>query len=206
MLVSLADMKTYLGLSSNTYDAFLTEQLQLTSDAVEAYCGRKFEAATYTQTFYRDDQYAPIKNLTLFHYPLNSITSVEEDAIAITEYRVSKPTSVLVNTDGWFNTGKVLEVVYNAGYSVIPSILQSVVKSVVEERYNKKVSGVALNFGSDVQRVSIPGTISIDFDYSLSANDRKTSYGMILGNYINMLDGYRSERVITGTGKITYVD
>jgi hypothetical protein len=77
--------------------------------------------------------------------------------------------------------------------------------SIIEERYNKKKSGISLNFGSDVQRVSIAGTISVDFDYSLQSNERVSAYGTILGNYINVLDQYRSERVLTGSGMITYV-
>ena len=205
MLVSLADMKTYLGITGTTWDAFLTEQLQLVSDTVEAYCGRKFESATYVQTFYSDDYTYPVKDIPLFHYPVTSIVSVEEDTTAITDFRIHGPTGTITNTCGWFNSGKELAVEYVAGFSTIPTVIQSVVKSIVEERYNKKTSGVALNFGSDVQRISIPGTISIDFDYSLSGNDRKTAYGMVLGNYVNMLDGYRSERVVVGSGDLKYV-
>ncbi len=39
MLVSLADMKTYLGIGDASYDDFLTEQLVLFSSAIEGYCG-----------------------------------------------------------------------------------------------------------------------------------------------------------------------
>ena len=74
------------------------------------------------------------------------------------------------------------------------------------ERYNKKSSGVDLNFGSDVQRVSIPGAISIDFDYSLSNNERKSAYGVILGSNSNILDDWRSERSVIGSGKLEYVE
>ena len=69
--------------------------------------------------------------------------------------------------------------------------------TVVDER-NNKINNIAPNFGSNVQRLSIPGTMSIDFDYTLQANERSSSFGMFLGNYINVVDYYRSERVAIG--------
>jgi len=84
--------------------------------------------------------------------------------------------------------------------------VRSVVYSLVEERYNKKLNGVNLNFGSDIQSVSIAGTISVQFDYSLESNTRKIGMGTILGNYVNVLDKYRSERVISGSGRLAYVE
>jgi len=98
-----------------------------------------------------------------------------------------------------------LEVEYTAGYSDIPSVIEDVVFNVVEQRYNKKASGVALSFGNDVQRVSIPGVMSVDFDYTLQANERQSKYGMILGNYGNVLDPWRSERALIGEIKDNYV-
>jgi len=93
-----------------------------------------------------------------------------------------------------------------AGYATIPTIILTVLDSLVQERYNKKVAGVDLNFGSDVQRVSIPGTISIDFDYSLSNNERKSSYGSIIGSYANILDDWRSERSVVGNSTLQFVE
>ena len=88
----------------------------------------------------------------------------------------------------------------------MPTTIQYVVKAIVEERYNKKLSGVSLNFGSDVQRISIPGTISIDFDYTLTSNDRVNAFGNLLGSYLNLLDFYRSERAILGASRLNYVN
>lgn len=210
MLVTLADMKTYLGISDNTYDTFLTEQLEVISEAVEGYCGRKFLEASWEETFYRDEFERNVKTHELFHYPVSAITAVEADGIVIDEeeYRLHKPTGVISRTQGIF--GDALEdlvITYTAGfpYASLPKPLTSVVKSLVEERYNKKKSGVALNFGSDVQRVSIPGSISIDFDYSLNSNERKSAFGTLIGNFGNTLDNYRSDRAIADAGRISYV-
>lgn len=223
MLVTLIDMKAYLGIPELTtdYDAFLTEQIILISSAVENYCGRKFTETSYTQTFHIEDIYSErIESaLYLYHYPTTNITSVVESisgddtTLGTSEYRSHAPTSALYrllsgSKSTWLSGGDAtsyVEVVFEAGYATIPPEIDSVVKSLVAERYAKKSSGVELGFGNDVQRVSIPGTISIDFDYSLQTNERKNAFGMLIGNYGNVLDFFRSERAIIGTIKENYV-
>lgn len=209
MLITLAQMKTYLGISGTDKDDFLTLQIQIVSDAIQGYCGRIFEAANYIQTFYGDD-FGPgrLKSLFLFHYPVNSIDLIEVDGEEIEDdWRIHKPSGLLTRRCGFFGySGEAMEITYNAGFATLPPALASVVYSLVEERYNKSIAGVGLNFGSDVQRVSIPGTISVDFDYTLTNNDRVTAYGVILGSYVNILDSYRSERVIVGSGSVKYVE
>ncbi len=208
MLVTLAEMKTYLGLSVTTYDAFLTEQINIISAAIEGYTGRKLNSTAYVQKFYADEYDRTKKYLETFQYPLITVTYVKEAGVTVdsSEYRVQLPwgriTKPFVN---FFANCEDVEISYTAGYATIPLEIKSVVYSLVEEKYNRKLSGIPLNFGQDVQRVAIPGTISVDFDYSLNSNERKNKYGTILGSYLNIIDPYRSERVIVGPGRITYV-
>ena len=180
MLVDLNTMKDYLDIVSNDYDVFLTQQITLVSEAIEGYCGRKFEQANYVQTFYIQDYLnTPQKELYTFHYPIIGTPVVEDvDDNPVDDFRVQKDLGLLILDDDYFlrYTRQLVEVTYTAGYAVIPATIQSVVFDLVEARYNKKKSGVALNFGTDVQRVSIPGVISIDFDYTLTLNDRKNKY------------------------------
>lgn len=221
-LVTLDDMKTYLGipLPDTAYDVFLQQQLDIISASIEGYCGRKFAQATYTQVFEAQDMptNTNVSYLHMYHYPTISITSVKEkldtDETVVTTYTNHQPTGKIYKTDdsngreNWFqeygNTSQV-EIVYDAGYATTPLPIQDVVYAIVEQRYNKKISGIAISFGDDVQRISIPGVMSIDFDYTLQANERKSAYGMILGNYSNVLDQYRSERAIIGTIRENYV-
>lgn len=225
MLVTLADMKSYLGITASTYDSFLTSQLNLISSAIENYCGRVFTSSSYTQTFYKADfqDVSPIKKIDLYHYPVTAIASVTEietsggvDTETIldsSEYRLHSLSGSLKKIDDgytryWFSDIGInsrIEIEFTAGFSTIPYEIQEVTKSLVEERYNKYINGVDLSFGPDVQRISIPGTISIDYDYSLQANDRKSKFGMIIGNYANVLDFYRSERAIIGSVREAYV-
>lgn len=224
MLVSLADMKSYLGIADASYDAFLTEQLTLISSAVENYCGRKFADTNYTQTYYISDFTEPsITKLTTYHFPIVSITHIKEiitsggvdaeTSLATSDYRIRNDRGMIHRVDSgayrpWFadiSGDARIEINYNAGYASTPVEIDAVVKSLVEERYNKKKSGIELNFGTDVQRISIPGTLSIDFDYTLQANERKVKFGVLLGNYVNVLDHFRSERVIIGSVEENYV-
>ena len=207
MLDTLSNVKSRLGITDTTYDNFITQQIILISDAIEGYCRRKFLEADYEQTFYRGD-YSPSKMLELFHFPVSTITSIEEDGVAVdpTAYRLNKPTGRLIRTDGTFFYSEETVVTYTAGLTACPSPILSVLDNLVQERYNKKTSGVDLNFGSDVQRISIPGAISIDFDYTLNNNDRKAAFGVILGSNLNILDNYRSERAVLGEGKLIYVE
>ena len=86
MLVSLADMKTYLGESTADYDTFLTQQISIISEAIEGYCGRKFNEATYVETYYLEDILSDNRDyprdLPVYHYPINSITDVTDVPIA----------------------------------------------------------------------------------------------------------------------------
>lgn len=204
MLVTLSDLKAYLGEATTTYDTFLTEQIGFFSDAIETYCGRKLLSASYVQTFYKQDYNIPQKNLLTYHYPLTAITHVKEDTVAITNYRAHTPTGTLTSDQYFLQCADILEISYTAGFATLPSPIRYAIYGLCEGVYNKRKSGVALNFGSDVQRISIPGTISIDFDYTLTANDRKNAFGNMLGSYLNVIDAYRSERSI-GSGTIAYV-
>lgn len=217
MLVTLDEMKTYLGIAliNTTYDAFLTQQIELISQTIEAYCRRNFASASYVQTFYKEEI---IKNeivldtLHLWQFPLISVTSVKEidndnNETLITDYRENKSLAWLIKSryTHFFQNGDKIEVAYTSGFATIPAPIQNAVYSLVQERYNKKINGIDLNFGSDVQSISIPGTISVAYDYSLQDNERKTAFGSILGKYVNSLDYYRSERVITGRSELIYI-
>ncbi len=220
MLVTLSEIKSYLNVTVTDHDTFLTEQGNLISDIIEAYCRRSFSPKTYEQSYFRND-YRLSQMLQTFHYPLLSVASIVEDGVTLdpTLYRVHKPSGNILQTapfgfgagfaygpgvGGFFRAIETV-VTYDSGLATIPSAIKASVFQLVEERYNKRISGVALNFGREVQRIAIPGAISVDFDFSLKYDDRKIPFGVILGNTVNMLDYYRSDRAILGSGRLTYV-
>lgn len=205
MLATLVEVKSYLGETTTDNDAFLTLQTQIVSDAIEEYCNRKFLKASYVETFYN----AP-STLPLFQYPIISLASVEEidgsgNKTPLSEYRHHNPSGIITKSFGSF-IGRDLEVTYEAGFDVLPPLIKAVLFGILQERYNKKKSGISLDFGADVQRISIPGTISIDFDFSLENNTRKSHLGVILGNNANILDVFRSDRSVIGNVRLAYVN
>jgi hypothetical protein len=209
MLVTLADVKSFLGESGNTFDSFLTEQINLISDAIEQYCGRKFLTATYKQTYYSKDYKPAPLQLQMYHYPVKTLTSLKQDGVLTVDgFRLHKATGTLISDFRFLNSEDEIEVIYDAGYdqAEIPTPLKNVVYSLVEEKYNRKKSGLSLNFGNDVQRISVAGTMSIDFDYSLNNNDRSNAFGSILGAHLNVVDAYRSDRRIIGSGTLAFVE
>lgn len=228
MLVSLSDMKDFLGETTTTYDAFLTTQIETISEAIEGYCNRVFGSTSYTQTYYGEDYNQDLDSnyFYTYHYPVTSISQIREiqkcddgsediTTLTIDEFLLKPNTGKLFKTyvsglrRSWFSEygyyASRVEVTYSAGYATIPSVIQDVVYNLVEQRYNKKINNIAINFGNDVQRISVPGVMSIDFDYTLQSNERASKFGMILGNYSNVLDPYRSERALVGEIKENYV-
>lgn len=203
MIVTLVEMKAYLNELTTDYDVFLTQQLAVVNNAIENYCGRKFDPTTYTQTFYRDDiGQDSVSELFTFHYPVSLVTSAtDENGEVYTDIRLRGEKGQLVLQESnrkqkWFFGYEKLTVVYDAGYTTMPPELQQVVYSIVAEAYNKQRNGIDVGFGNDVQRVSIAGVMSVDFDYTLQPNERSSAFGMIIGNWSNVLDFYRSERAI----------
>lgn len=204
-LDTLANVKSRLGVTTDADDTFIQQQIDMISDVIEAYCRRKFLTDDYVQTFYGDET-CPSASMELFHFPVQAIASLEEDGEALNpvEYRLHPPTGSVRRLYYNFFWATETVVTYTAGYDTCPSPILAVLDALVGERYNKKKAGVDLNFGTDVQRVSIPGAISIDFDYTLTSNERSSAYGSILGNYANVLDDWRSERAVIGSNKLEY--
>jgi len=211
-LVTLDSVKTYLGIDpmDTTQDDFLNSEIALFDETVQNYCNRIFEVNTYTETIYYDDFKDSFEHY-LYHHPISTITSVTEKAPNATdevqEYRINKRTGGLVVVDDYgkkkrlftnYVIGAYLEIVYDAGYATVPMEIQESIKALIQQRYNRRQSGVDLNFGNNVQRISIPGVMGIDFDYTLNSNERQNKYGMLLGDYLNVFDNYRSERTVIG--------
>lgn len=199
LLVTLTDMKTYLGEGTTTYDTFLTDRLTVASAAVEGYCARKFTQKTYLQTFYRKDFKTAPKKLSLFHYPVTEITEIQEDGDNITEYRLQKERGLIISDSLFMSITDVLTVKFKGGYlyADIPTIVKQTVKNIVKQDYDKKINGLDIDVGKDIQRISMVGVISFDFDYSKSMSERDEAFGEIIGSNANLLDVFRTERTIS---------
>lgn len=123
-----------LGVPLRQYeDAYITEQIEAATAAVEDFCERVFAEETFTEVF-RGDGTA---TFLLPQYPLVGITSLTETTIGTdpveTEYDLSHLIRTTVNDscgrlelDGSgefsaFSPAALYEVVYTAGYDPIPA-------------------------------------------------------------------------------------
>lgn len=132
--MAIVDFKTakgFLKITSPTEDeeVILKALVDEISEAVEDYCGRKFESATFTQ----DYNGSGTRNLMLRQFPIISVTTVtrtKADAadtqvvVASTEYNIHADAGILqmhpVNYSDsavWIKGDMNYEIVYVAGYA-----------------------------------------------------------------------------------------
>jgi len=149
-LVSLIDMKAYLGIADASEDTYLTSELDMFTETIEHYCNRKFEIASYTERIYHKDFYNT-RDHYLYHFPVSSITSATEKALDESDVVLNtllnkKLGKINILDDGEYftklfnNTGSngYIEFIYEAGYASVPHEIQESVKQLVQARYNKR--------------------------------------------------------------------
>lgn len=99
--------------------------INLISDRIEYWCGRKFKEATYTDEKYdgNGDNY-----LFLNQYPITEFTEIKRDNTAIpsSNYKVYKNQGYLLKETYWTSGYQNLKATYKAGYATIPPALASV--------------------------------------------------------------------------------
>lgn len=149
-LTDLASVKESLGIASSdtTKDNLIKRKINQATRAIEAYCGRRFQATSYTQVEYSATQ---TDELVLRQRPVISFTSLEiRDAglninnwetVDSQIYFVHSNAGVidlLFNTVGRWNRYRVT---YSAGYQTIPEDLAEACASLATFYYNT-ASGV----------------------------------------------------------------
>lgn len=143
-LFALADLKTILAITSTGEDARLT----LIKDAVEAwakrYCGRDFLVTTYTEYQDGDDS----QSVRLDQRPIISITSINSDPARLFTDASLIPSSdfildpkaqrlgfIELLTYKFLRGFKSTKIVYQAGYSVIPTDLSMALKMIAAKQF-----------------------------------------------------------------------
>ena len=131
-IVSLADAKDHLNITSTTGDEELRRFIGVASAACENYTGRTWRRTTYTETL--DGGSAAV---VLAHPPVLSVTTVTENGatVAASGYSVST-TGVVARVSGygltsWYPGYRNVSVTYVAGAAVVPdSITHGVLEMV----------------------------------------------------------------------------
>lgn len=116
-LTTVANLKAWLGISTDTADAQLQRLVTAVSVGIQAWLGRDLKAAQRTETF--DGSGSDL--LLLRQAPVASVARVTVDGREVppTAYRAT-PTA-LVRVNGWWPAGwGNVVVIYTAGYDPIP--------------------------------------------------------------------------------------
>lgn len=144
-LLSLANLKVYLQITSAGSDAILTDIKDFVEDWAKGYVGRDLLVTSYTR--YRDGDGTAI--LHLDHYPITAITSIHSDPTRgyDSSTEIVAANIITNDTEGWaagivelyeasFLRGKKnIKVVYSAGYSTVPQDIQFAIAEMCAKVY-----------------------------------------------------------------------
>ena len=170
-LITTANYKSYMKVEHNKDDAKLDILVESISQLVKTYCGNSivdYYSSTKTEYFDIDDKYT--SEIFVTESPLTSVTSVAERATiadsyttltANTDYYVDTEHDRIFRIDGeksieYYKKGFAsVKVVYNAGFSAVPTDLKLAVFDLVtyylkeEHKTQRSIAGTTLrNEGS----------------------------------------------------------
>jgi len=145
MLVSLANTKTFLGITNNEKDDVLNILIAAMSDFIEGYCSRTFASTVYTDEEYDGNA---AYEMRLKNFPVITFTSLEKnnkwnnnddwEDVDTEDYWVDLDTGIVTKTTV-FNKGKQnYRANYTAGYATIPNDLQYACMVMVSEALARK--------------------------------------------------------------------
>lgn len=143
-IITLAELKTYLGITGTTEDSKLTTIVAATNTFVETYCNRAFEEAEYTEELY-DGPGSSV--LCLKNWPVSEVAEVIVEDTEVEErteidgegYYLDAEAGILHNNDLWNRGRGIITVTYTAGYETIPDDLKFAVLELAS--YFRNMSG-----------------------------------------------------------------
>lgn len=130
-LLTLAELKTYLGVTTSDNDSLYELLINNVTDYIEKYCGRRFAETSYTDEKHDGHDF---NKLVLKQYPVNSTESfsIKErlyiggtfSEITSTDYVVDYNRGIIERVDSFEEGTQNYAVTYTAGYSTIPNDLK----------------------------------------------------------------------------------
>lgn len=195
-MITLADLKTYLGITASTDDQLLLTLILSATAMIETVIGQGIVSATYTEypefvssefdlqhKKYLDLNDRPLE-VFLNVVPVISVTSVkygdpQVTLVEGTDYTIDKTTGIITLAG---NAGMVypsLVVTYVAGYATAPYDLQQVCKDIVKELY----AGAKGTKGSGTVKSKSVGDLSVSYELGDVAMSK---YMTILNRYTSV--------------------
>lgn len=175
MLVELTTAKTYLSITTSTYDALLTMLLECAISFAETYCNNKFEATNITQYFDGDDSILDgifylnnIVNITdlKFYEDINGTFVL----IPSTDYTLDETKGIVYFKNAVMAGNHNYKAEFSCGSATITADLKLAILKITGKYFNKHKS-------DGLQSESLDGA-SLNFDEFLSQDIK-----MILDKY-----------------------
>lgn len=133
-LTVLDTVKQELGISNNDSDDLLQRFISEQSDAVNAYCGRRFSRETIIDSF--NVQVGTCSPLILSRSPIVSVTSIVEGATTLdpSSFDIDSAGGRIWRLDGginsWWPIGKIV-VTYIGGYELLTTLPPAVERATI---------------------------------------------------------------------------
>ena len=182
-LVTLDDVKSFLGITGSTYDTLLTMLINMSTDHVETRCGRRFDDTTYTEEEYSGlgvktlalDEF-PITDTETFKLEINRASDNSDDweEVDADEYWVDDDTGIITKTTSFNKGTKNWRATFSAGYKTIPYDLQWLAMNLISETFNKRNT-------QGIESEAL-GDRTVKFQLS-SIIDNNSEYSQMLNNY-----------------------
>lgn len=179
-LTTLADVKTWCGVTVIDYDSILEDLIDSVSWQFNSFCNRKIKARDITGYYDGDGS----DTLVTPEYPINSITHIYVDTdrdftsdTEVTDYVYNDNGRIVLTDDSFTTTEQANKIEYNAGYSTIPYDLQVACKDQVKflfRRHRDNREGVST-------------------ESNLNGNVTMTEVGEMLTTVLEVVKRYRKE-------------
>lgn len=193
LLIDLATVKSVLGITGASEDAFLNLLIGWVSGAIEQYCNRVLVVETVKDEFWLQREPYPwmlpggVGPLQLSRWPAVAVTSVTEDGTALvdgTDYRVNYELGQLERLDVklWPKRWPTLPIVvtYSSGYSPMePSIIDAAMRMITARR-------AARGRDPNLKQENIPGVREAQW-WIATGKDA----GNMSPDIVDILDNYR---------------
>ena len=151
----LTDMKSFLGITSNSDDTLISSLIDSVVESIENFCRRDFSVQVHNEKLDINDNQDII---LLGSYPIISIaglTDYSRTLVEGTDYYANYKSGViklikdLDNSDAYFESGRQkTQISYISGYLLVPKALNLATKKICSRMYNNRDGLVSERIGS----------------------------------------------------------
>jgi hypothetical protein len=207
MILTLAQVKNFLGITTNTYDTLLTEMIEIVESELSSYLSRPLEQKTYTDyvlnyMFSRFDRGVQSEGLStreeygrlkLPQYPVTTFTNLKYDNTVIDtgDYYVNKDKGIIHMFRFYSDFNGKLTGTFTAGYTstTIPSVLKGIIYDGVKFLFETNKEAVKGSKIEDIESKRVG-------DFSVSYKDNSEAAKLGLSDYFvkkqNVLKNFMS--------------